>query len=62
MLAVIKKERVVIASPKRATFRVRTDTRGVGVGIKKPPEASAECISGDGDYKPRIGVEKRRNF
>src|ERR1051326_8940426 len=34
MLAVIKKESVVIASPKRATFRVRTDTRGVGVGIK----------------------------
>jgi hypothetical protein len=42
MLAVIKKERVVIASPKRATFRVLTETRGVGVGIKTSKKGTAE--------------------
>ena len=47
MLAVIKNDRVVIASPKRATLRVRIDTRGVGVGIKTSRIGAAECTSGD---------------
>jgi hypothetical protein len=29
---------VMMARPASAALRVRTDTRGLGVGIKKPPK------------------------
>jgi len=55
----------MIAKPTRAALRVRTETRGVGVGIKKPPKmkkAKNRDWESDGTSMEGPARKPRSNF